>query len=91
VLIDNPDAAAWVVSDPRGGELSACEVDLDAVINNALAAYRWTARSGWKSAVHEGRHMESTVDSRGSLSQPGRTVERMTSGTSSGKAPRWPR
>jgi hypothetical protein len=29
-------SAAWIVSDPQGGELAACEIDLDVVLNDAL-------------------------------------------------------
>jgi hypothetical protein len=31
------EAAAWIVSDPQGGELAACETDLDVLLNDALA------------------------------------------------------
>jgi hypothetical protein len=31
------EVAAWIVSDPQGGELPACEVDLDVILNDALA------------------------------------------------------
>ena len=31
------EAAAWIVSDPQGGELSAYEADLDVILNDALA------------------------------------------------------
>ena len=30
-------AAAWIVSDPQGGELPACEVELDLLLNDALS------------------------------------------------------
>jgi hypothetical protein len=30
------EAAVWIVSDPQGGELPACEVDLDVILNDAL-------------------------------------------------------
>ena len=31
------EQAAWIVSDPRGGELPACEADLDVLLNDALS------------------------------------------------------
>jgi len=31
------EVADWIVSDPQGGELPAREVDLDALLNDALA------------------------------------------------------
>ena len=31
------ETAAWIVSDPQGGELPAYEVDLDVVLNDALS------------------------------------------------------
>jgi hypothetical protein len=31
------EAAAWIVTDPQGGELAACEVDVDVLLNEALA------------------------------------------------------
>ena len=37
VLCGCLEAAAWIVSDPQGGELAACEVDLDVLLNDALA------------------------------------------------------
>ena len=36
------EAAAWIINDPQGGELPACEVNLDVLLNDALAACRWT-------------------------------------------------
>lgn len=30
-------AAAWIVSDPHGGELPACEVELDLLLHDALS------------------------------------------------------
>jgi hypothetical protein len=30
------ETAAWIISDPQGGELPACEADLDAILNHAL-------------------------------------------------------
>jgi hypothetical protein len=30
-------SAAWIVSDPQGGELPACEADLDVLLNDALS------------------------------------------------------
>jgi hypothetical protein len=29
--------AAWIVSDPQGGELPACEADLDVLLNDAFS------------------------------------------------------
>jgi hypothetical protein len=37
VLFDCLEKAAWIVSDPQGGELPACEVDLDVVLNDVLS------------------------------------------------------
>jgi hypothetical protein len=37
VLFGCLEAAAWIVGDPQGGELSACEADLDVILNDALA------------------------------------------------------
>jgi hypothetical protein len=31
------EEAAWIVSDSQGGELPACEVDLDVFVNDALS------------------------------------------------------
>ena len=31
------EAAAWVISDPRGGELPTCRADLDVLLNHAFA------------------------------------------------------
>lgn len=30
------EAAAWIVSDPQGGDLPACEADLDVILIGAL-------------------------------------------------------
>jgi hypothetical protein len=37
VLFGCLEAAAWIVSDPQGGELPACEADLDVLLNDALS------------------------------------------------------
>jgi hypothetical protein len=37
VLFGCLEMAAWVVSDPQGGELPVCEVDLDVILNDALS------------------------------------------------------
>jgi hypothetical protein len=37
VLFGCLEAAVWIVSDPQGGELPACEADLDVLLNDALA------------------------------------------------------
>jgi hypothetical protein len=37
VLFGCLEAAAWIINDPQGGELPACEVDLDVLLNDALA------------------------------------------------------
>jgi hypothetical protein len=37
VLFGCVEVAAWIVSDPQGGELPACEADLDVLLNDALA------------------------------------------------------
>jgi len=37
VLLGCTDPVAWIVSDPRGGELPCCEADVTEVINTALA------------------------------------------------------
>ncbi len=38
VLFGCLETAAWVVSDPKGGELPACEADLDVLLlNDALS------------------------------------------------------
>ncbi len=37
VLFGCLEAAVWIVSDPQGGELAACELDVDVVVlNDAL-------------------------------------------------------
>jgi hypothetical protein len=37
VLFGCLEAAAWIISDPQGGELPACEADLDVFLNDALS------------------------------------------------------
>ena len=37
VLFGGLETAAWIVSDPQGGELPACEADLDLLLNDALS------------------------------------------------------
>jgi hypothetical protein len=37
VLFGCMEVATWTVSDPKGGELAACEADLDLLLNDALA------------------------------------------------------
>jgi hypothetical protein len=37
VLFGCLEMAAWVVSDPQGGELPACEIDLDVIVGDALS------------------------------------------------------
>jgi hypothetical protein len=37
VLFGCVESAAWIVSDPQGGELPACEADLDVLLNDALS------------------------------------------------------
>lgn len=37
VLFGCVEAAAWIISDPQGGELPACEADLDVLRNDALS------------------------------------------------------
>jgi hypothetical protein len=32
-----PLAKSWIISDPQGGQLPACEADLDLLLNDALA------------------------------------------------------
>jgi hypothetical protein len=36
-MFDCLQAAAWIISDPQGGELPACKADLDVPLNDALA------------------------------------------------------
>jgi hypothetical protein len=36
VLFGCLEAAMWIVSDPQGGELPACEVDVDVILSDAL-------------------------------------------------------
>jgi hypothetical protein len=31
------ELAAWIITDPQGGQLAACDVDVDVLINHALA------------------------------------------------------
>jgi hypothetical protein len=31
------ELAAWIVSDPQGGDLPACEVDLEVILSDALS------------------------------------------------------
>ena len=31
------EPAAWLISDPQGGQLAACETDVDLLLNDALA------------------------------------------------------
>jgi hypothetical protein len=52
-LFGCPEVAAWIVSDPQGGEPSACEAELDVLFNEGLAECPWTAPCGWRSDVHE--------------------------------------
>ena len=49
VLFGCVQTAAWIVSDPQGGELPACEVDLDLILNDALSRIPITAASGSRS------------------------------------------
>jgi hypothetical protein len=37
VLFGCLESAAWVVSDPQGGELPVCEIDLDLIVNDTLS------------------------------------------------------
>jgi hypothetical protein len=37
VLFGCVQAAAWIISDPQGGELPACEADLGVLLNDALS------------------------------------------------------
>jgi hypothetical protein len=37
VLVGCLQAAAWIISDRQGGELPACDADLDVLLNDALA------------------------------------------------------
>ncbi len=37
VLFGCVQVATWIVSDPQGGELPACETDLDVLLNDALS------------------------------------------------------
>jgi hypothetical protein len=37
VLFGCTETAVWIVSDPQGGELPACEADLDVLLNDTLA------------------------------------------------------
>jgi hypothetical protein len=36
VLFGCLETAVWIVSDPQGGELPACEVDVDVILSDAL-------------------------------------------------------
>jgi hypothetical protein len=53
VLFGCLEAAAWIISDPQGGELPACGADLDVLLNDALPGCRWTAAFGWRSGGPE--------------------------------------
>jgi hypothetical protein len=51
VLFGCLKAAAWIVSDPQGGELPACEADLDILLNDALSRVPPDSRvgvEGWR-------------------------------------------
>jgi hypothetical protein len=37
VLFGCLEEAVWLISDPQGGQLAACDTDLDALLNDALA------------------------------------------------------
>jgi hypothetical protein len=58
VLFGCLEAASWIVSDPQGGELAACEADLDVLLNGRAGpgAAGLSAASGWRSGVPEDRH-----------------------------------
>jgi hypothetical protein len=81
-----PLAESWIISDPQGGQLPACEADLDLLLNDALARIRPTAASASRSGVPEFRqpsatgptHQRPAVDKRRLLSQPDVTVDHMT-------------
>jgi hypothetical protein len=81
-----PLAKSWIISDPQGGQLPACEADLDLLLNDAWPASRPTAASASRSGVPESpqpsatgpTHHRPPVDKRRLLSQPDVTVDRMT-------------
>jgi hypothetical protein len=37
VLLGCLEQAAWIISDPQGGQLAACELDVAILLNDALA------------------------------------------------------
>jgi hypothetical protein len=47
------EQAAWIISDPEGGQLPACETDVDLPSNDALAEYHPIAASASRSGVPE--------------------------------------
>jgi hypothetical protein len=53
VLFGCVESVAWIVSVPQGGELLACEADLDVLLNDALSRVPPTAAYAWRSGVPE--------------------------------------
>jgi hypothetical protein len=41
-----PGAGRLIISDPQGGQLAACETDIDLLLNDALTRVPLTARAG---------------------------------------------
>jgi hypothetical protein len=53
VLVGCLQAAAWIISDRQGGELPACDADLDVLLNDALARVPLDSTSGSRSGGPE--------------------------------------
>jgi hypothetical protein len=49
VLFGRLESVARIVSDPQGGKLPVCEVDLDVILNDALDRAPRAAWCGWRS------------------------------------------
>jgi hypothetical protein len=86
VLFGYVQAASWIVSDPQGGELPACEADLDVLLNDALSrvplnsfgAGGGLARmSRRRLATARSAHRRPAVDRGRRLLRLGSTVARM--------------
>jgi hypothetical protein len=83
VLFGCVEAAAWIISDPQGGELPACEADLDVLLNDALSRVPPNSRVRLESGVPDpharvaatrSARPRPAVQPRRALSQPHPTV-----------------
>ena len=53
MLVGCQQAAAWIISDRQGGELPACDADLDVLLNDALTRVPLDSTSGSRSGGPE--------------------------------------